>query len=316
MLDGEQWSQLLRGFIEEAGDLAREAEACLLELDQDPEASDAITRLFRAMHTLKGSAGLFSLTPLVDFTHHLENLLMAVRDGERRLDAGLVSLLLRCLDEINAMVGLIDPANGELPVDAEHQRELLDGLAARFDNAPALIEVRNVECTSRGRLDACAECHSQGAWHLSLRFDGELLRNGFDPASFVRYLGRLGDVLCLDVIDDALPALDDLDPEHCYLGLEIALCTSASKAQIEEVFEFIRDFCTLRILPPGSLVAEYLELIHALPEADERIGAILVASGLLTERELAEGLALQASQAHAQRPALGAVLVEQGMVPE
>ena len=315
MLDGEQWSELLRGFIEEARDLARQAEECLLELERNPADGEAITRLFRAMHTLKGSAGLFSLLPLVNFTHHLENLLMAVRDGERALTAELVSLMLRCLDEITSMVALIDPASGELPVDAAHQRELLDALAALTGNEPELIPTQAIDCPARGRLDACASCEAQGAWHISLRFDGELLRNGFDPATFVRYLGRLGEVLCLHLIDDAVPALEELDAERCYLGLEIALCTSAERAAIEEAFEFIRDFCSLRILPPGSQVDDYLALMRELPESDERIGAILVASGLLDEQDLARGLALQAQHSDALKPALGSVLVDQGLVP-
>ncbi|MDN6861064.1 chemotaxis protein CheA [Pseudomonas sp. CAN2814] len=314
MLDGEQWSQLLRGFIDEARDLARQAEECLLQLDAEPGDGEAITRLFRAMHTLKGSAGLFSLLPLVNFTHHLENLLMAVRDGERVLTAELVSLMLRCLDEISSMIELIDPASGELNVDPEHQQELLDSLARLLGGEPLLIPAVELECASRGQLDACAQCDAQGAWHISLRFDGELLRNGFDPASFVRYLGRLGDVLCLTLLDDAVPALEELDAETCYISLEIALCSSASKAEIEDVFEFIRDFCTLRILPPGSLVEDYLALMRELPESDERIGAILVASGLLTEHELVQGLELQAQQTAESKP-LGSVLVEEGMVP-
>ena len=91
MLNGEQWTQLLLGFIEEASELTKQAEEYLLQLDASPTDEEALSGLFRAMHTIKGSAGLFSLTPLVSFTHHLENLLMAVRDGNGagiRIDAG------------------------------------------------------------------------------------------------------------------------------------------------------------------------------------------------------------------------------------
>ncbi|HEA1503570.1 TPA: Hpt domain-containing protein, partial [Escherichia coli] len=285
MLNGEQWSQLLRGFIDEAGDLIKQAEEYLLQLDQTPEDEDAVNGLFRAMHTLKGSAGLFSLTPLVSFTHHLESLLMSVRDGQRKLEPALISLMLRCLDEIASMVGLIDADTGELPVDETHQNELIAALAAY--GAPARIEPEVIavasspaKCAQRGRFARCASCDTDGAWHISLRFEADLLRNGFDPASFVRYLSRLGDILRLEVIDEALPSLAEMDPESCYIGLEIDLCSEASKLEIEEVFEFIHDFCTLRILPPNSAQEDYLRLIQELPETDQRIGSILIASGL------------------------------------
>ena len=117
MLNDQQWSQLLLSFVEEAHDLAKQAEEYLLQLEQTPTDEDAINGLFRAMHTLKGSAGLFSLTPLVNFTHHLESLLMKVREGQQALTPVLLDLLLRGLDEINAMVELIDAESGELTVD-------------------------------------------------------------------------------------------------------------------------------------------------------------------------------------------------------
>jgi two-component system, chemotaxis family, sensor kinase CheA len=311
MLNGEQWSQLLQGFIEEARDLAKQAEEYLLQLDQRPDDQEAINGLFRAMHTLKGSAGLFSLTPLVGFTHHLENLLMAVRDGQRSLSPTLISVMLRCLDEIASMVDLIDTASGDLPIDTAHQDELLAALNEHggISTAPALIDSIEQDHGNRGG----ANCNSAGVWHISLRFDSQLLRNGFDPAGFIRYLQQLGEILNLQVIDDPLPALEELDPEQCYLGFEIDLCSEASKTEIEDVFAFIRDFCTLRILPPNSALDDYLQLIQDLPETDARIGSILVASGLLTEHELEQGLALQA-EAHELKPALGAVLVEEGLV--
>nr|WP_237720855.1 Hpt domain-containing protein [Pseudomonas fuscovaginae] len=72
MLSGEQWNQLLLGFLSEGRDLLKEAEDSLLRLETCPDDQEAINGLFRAVHTLKGSAGIFSLTPLVNLTHHLE----------------------------------------------------------------------------------------------------------------------------------------------------------------------------------------------------------------------------------------------------
>ena len=311
MLNGEQWTQLLLGFIEEASELTKQAEEYLLQLDASPDDEEALSGLFRAMHTIKGSAGLFSLTPLVSFTHHLENLLMAVRDGNGSLNPPLISVLLRCLDEVASMVALIDPQTGELPVDEQHQSQLLATLAEHAGTQP--IDPVHSMLVEEPSPAAVALNNTGGAWHISLRFSADLLRNGFDPASFVRYLGRLGEISHLALIDDTLPALPELDPEACYLGLEIDLLSEASKAEIEEVFEFIRDFCTLHILPPDSALGDYLKLIQQLPESDARIGQILVAAGLLTEHELQQGLELQAAAVET-KPALGEVLVSQGMV--
>src|SRR5690606_13137064 len=74
--------------------------------------------------------------------------------------------------------------------------------------------------------------------------------------------------------------------------------------------------CALRILPPGSAIEQYIELIQALPEDEERLGQILIASGALTAAELEVGLARQRTAlAQGQdAPRLGEVLVGTGAV--
>ncbi|MEX8520561.1 MAG: chemotaxis protein CheA, partial [Leptothrix sp. (in: b-proteobacteria)] len=88
-----------------------------------------------------------------------------------------------------------------------------------------------------------------GDWQISLRFGADALRNGLDPLSFIRYLDTLGQVLQIRTLAPELPALDALDAEHCYLGFEISYASSASQAEIEQVFDFVRDDCEISITP-------------------------------------------------------------------
>src|SRR6202008_4168839 len=119
-------------------------------------------------------------------------------------------------------------------------------------------------------------------WHISLRFGPDVLRNGMDPLSFIRYLGQIGQIVAIATIPDAIPEAESMDPETCYLGFEIAYATDADKVAIEGVFEFVQDDCELRIVPPHSQVSEYVRLIKDLPEGAERIGEILVKCGSIT----------------------------------
>ncbi|WP_273826033.1 chemotaxis protein CheA [Pseudomonas asplenii] len=254
MLSGEQWNQLLLGFLSEGRDLLKEAEDSLLRLETSPGDTDAVNGLFRAVHTLKGSAGIFSLTPLVNLTHHLESLLMSVRDGQRELTPALTSLMLNCMDELNAMIERVDPDSGLLDVDEARQAPLLAALfEAQGGNAddPAQTGPQHAPAVAADRL----------TWQVSISFCEELFRNGFDPAAFLRYLNRLGEITTLHTRSDALPALDRLDPETCHLGFDFELYTAASRGEIEDVFEFIQDFCELRLnplQPPAATPAEPL----------------------------------------------------------
>jgi two-component system chemotaxis sensor kinase CheA len=136
-----------------------------------------------------------------------------------------------------------------------------------------------------------------------------------DPLSFIRYLRTLGTVVGVVTCATQMPEAEAMDPEACHLGFEIALRTQADKAAIESVFDFVLDDCTLSILPPTSLSADYVELLHALPAESDRLGEMLVRCGAITARELDAALTRQ-SQAKAADapPRIGALLVEQGSV--
>ncbi|MGZ5859056.1 MAG: chemotaxis protein CheA, partial [Burkholderiaceae bacterium] len=111
-------------------------------------------------------------------------------------------------------------------------------------------------------------------------------------------------------VPDGLPQADEMDPELCYLGYEVAFKSSADKATIENVFEFVRDDSYIRILPPHSKVSEYVRLIQDFPAENARLGELLVKCGTVTAHELETALAVQAKSHPAQQ--LGKILIDKG----
>ena len=262
MFDSDQWMQLLEGFLEEARDLLKEAEDNLLRLEQGSADAEAINALFRAVHTLKGSAGIFSLEPLVALAHQLENQLMGVRDGQRQLTPPLVSLMLQCMDELNGMVESIDPQHGTLAPHTPRQQELLLALGG------------TLAAGGEALVPGPAEAGEINEWYLSIRFDNELLRNGFEPSSFLRYLDRLGRIESLQTLAWAVPDLHGLDAEACYLGYELTLRSAASREELLDVFALAEDFCTLRLqlreeadAPGPATASPETQTLAALPQA-------------------------------------------------
>ncbi|MYM92170.1 chemotaxis protein CheA, partial [Rugamonas sp. FT82W] len=153
------------------------------------------------------------------------------------------------------------------------------------------------EPAPRAETAAAADAGASNYWHLSLRFGAEVFKNGMDPLSFLRYLGQLGTIVGLETLADALPPAGAMDPHLCYLGFEVSFDSTADKAAIEDVFEFVREDAQIRILPPHSRVADYLRLIAELPEQAPRLGEILVRCGSVTALELDAALAAQAAAA-------------------
>ncbi|MBU4034181.1 MAG: Hpt domain-containing protein, partial [Proteobacteria bacterium] len=106
-------------FREEAGELLEELETSLLELEKDPADLKIVSRVFRAMHTIKGSGAMFGFDDIAGFTHHVETVLDKVRDGIVPVSKELIDLTLASRDHIRALLdaatggGEADPAEGQ-----------------------------------------------------------------------------------------------------------------------------------------------------------------------------------------------------------
>lgn len=305
MLSDDQWDQLLAGFLDESRDLLQRCEDSLNALAESPGSQESVNELFRAIHTIKGSAGLLGLDLVVHFVHDFENVLMAVRDGERKLDQALVDLSYRCCDHLAVLIDSVSQGDVADP-DPDKSSRLASALQQYL---PAQRRTA-VAPHPPGVAETLPEERITDTWHISVRFGEDLFRDGFDPASFVRYLTKLGRITDISLIDNLIPSdLTRFDPESCYLGLEIRLYTDADKSTIADTFDFIRDSTILRILPPESKTDDYLQLLNELPDSRSRLGEMLVCVGAITESELERTLNLQAFCEGDKK--LGECLVEQ-----
>ncbi len=314
--------ELTSVYVQESREQLAEMEAGLLQLEQVPDDRDTINGVFRAAHTIKGGSGVIECHFIEHFTHLVENLLDALRNSELDVTGPITTLLLECCDHMGRLVDTLADGAAEPPNEAQRQGEALTAqLKTIIDNHRAgetgssltvqddVVEVENL---GNGVVNT-------DSWHISVRFGRNVLRGGMDPLSFIRYLGSLGEIIGTETITDAMPVAEEMDPESCYMGFEIRLQTRASKSDIERVFDFVRDDCELRILPPQSTVADYIRLINELPEDTLRLGEMLVRCGALTQAEVDAGLSVQqssndaADDAEAPQP-LGEILIENKVV--
>ncbi|MDN0085161.1 chemotaxis protein CheA [Crenobacter sp. SG2305] len=309
--------ELLSVFVTESREQLAALEAALLQLETAPDDADTLNAIFRAAHTIKGGAGVIECGYIVSFTHVVENVLDQLRNGDIRLGTDLVAVLLACSDHIGLLLGELEAGHAtpadRLLADGDALLARLQGNGLGPDASLARTAVSVGALESLGGKTAEPDC-----WHISLRFEPHVLRNGMDPMSFLRYLATLGTIVHMETLADAMPSADEMDAEACYLGFEIRFASGADKAAIEGVFDFVRDDCTLHILPPHSRLADYIDLIQALPEDVMRLGEILVRVGAITQAELDDGLLAQQTPAADGVPAttipLGEILQQQQVV--
>jgi len=310
----------LRTYVAESRDLLQEMEDALLRIEQEEDKDELINAIFRAAHTIKGSAGLFGLDDIVAFTHGAESLLDKFRDGELTMTEEMVALFLACGDHITDLIDHVEMGGEKL--DDEVLAKGVE-LSNQLKQAGAAIMVTTVEESLQQPHESDLEQVISGSssanenWHISLRFGSDSLRDGMDPLSFLRYLGTIGEITNVSVLDDRLPAVEEMDPESCYLGFEINFKSNVDKQTIESVFDFVRHDSFIRILSPRSCISNYIDLIQELPEEDMYIGEILVSCGSLTQTELDKALAMQEElKQQADIQLLGSIVVKEGMTSQ
>ena len=108
--------ELIGEFITEGLDLITNAEEALLTLENDPDDMDAVGTVFRAFHTIKGTAAFMELTIISEMAHHAESLLSRVRDREIRYTGGYADLALRSLDMLKELIQAVEQALGGEPL--------------------------------------------------------------------------------------------------------------------------------------------------------------------------------------------------------
>jgi len=244
------------GFLEEAQDNLRQFEDALLVMESDPGNAENLNAAFRAAHTIKGGAGLFGFDAVVSFTHEAETLLDVMRAGRLQPDDPLMALLLESRDLIASLLDEVRSGQAD-PATADWSQRLGAALRAAAAADPAAAGKADLPSAAAAEdanssTPADDQDPAAGNWHLSLRFGPDALRNGLDPLSFIRYLDRLGRVAALETVVEAVPSLADLDAEGCVLGFEIVFDSPASRAEIEQVFEFVADDCDVHILAPDA----------------------------------------------------------------
>jgi two-component system, chemotaxis family, sensor kinase CheA len=170
-------------FVDESRDLIRSMEEALLTLEGQPDDEEAMNALFRAAHTIKGSAGLFPFNGIVSFTHVLENVLDRVRAGHQVLDSGLMELALRCSDHVGALLDVVTATGNDGAIDpavAAVGESLLVALNQYIGDAAAAVHAVPEGIWEDGPAAAAAvpsrPVTARDTWHVSLRFGVNVLR--------------------------------------------------------------------------------------------------------------------------------------------
>ena len=244
-LSADTMASIRAVFFEECEENLSALETGLLALQEGAEDWEIINTVFRAVHSIKGGASIFSLDALIDFAHLFESALSQVRARELALDGGIIKTLLKAAD---ALTDLVRAARVGQEVDPAVVAPLIDELAnlvavvAEDDDGFGDLAFTPVPVT----LDSLEGPGSSTGLTLHFRPAAELYAKANDPVLLLQELERLG---ALEVTLDrsALPMLGDLQADESYLAWTIVHSVGDADA-VREVFEFVQGDCQLEII--------------------------------------------------------------------
>ncbi|HZD90713.1 MAG TPA: chemotaxis protein CheA [Pseudolabrys sp.] len=245
--------QLKQTFFEECTEALQQIESGLTEIRETGPTDDTINAVFRSVHSVKGGAGIFGFEDLVRFAHVFETVLDAMRDHKLEPNHDNVDLMLSANDILSDLIAM-SGAGEAIPADLGSEcrvalENLLgggNGSAAHDDNSAAPADFEGIDFVPVMAADMGAD-DSKHVFHISFRPKPDLLKKANEPLYLVRELKKLGE-LELDADVSALPPLTELEPDRPYVAWTGTLTSAeATRAQVEEVFEFVTEDCELEI---------------------------------------------------------------------
>lgn len=285
-------------FKEEAYELLAELENSLLELEERPKDTELIGRVFRAMHTIKGSSGMFDFDDIAGFTHEVETVFDMVRNGKVAVTGELIEIALDARDVIKAM---LDASFGGVPVDEGKKGDILKSLKKLLPDAIEAKELSpGASLYTEGPEDFLSDdSKNKVTYRIRFRPNQNIFANGMNPANLLNELKQLGECNII-AQTDAIPELNDVNPELCYTYWDIILSSNRGINSIKDVFIFAEDDSEIKIeiIDEGGGFESETDY--------KKLGEILLERGDLTQEDLIKALD--------GKKKLGEVLVESGIV--
>ena len=182
---------LLPDFISEAGEHLEEMEACLLQLETEPDNLNVLNDIFRSIHTIKGSAEFIGLERVAELSHKLENVLDSLRQGEKTVNMEIVDTLIEAKDRIQLLVKDLESAQEEKTAidDLIDRIKQVSGDAEQQDEVSALKEqVDKTDSETTGSLETASTSagETQDLVDIDDEYDEE-----YDSELFDIFLGQL-----------------------------------------------------------------------------------------------------------------------------
>jgi len=214
--------EMIKDFVTEVTDLLHEMENDLILLEKDPGNTDIVNKIFRMMHTLKGSAAMCGFRNIQDITHAFEDVYEKIREGVIPVDTTIIDITLKGKDQIALMLDNRNDENETNRLINYLRSEFSNDIGHQFHNA-------NTDSYFTGTDDHL--------YCILFTPDKEIFERGIDPDKVINELKNTGSVRIVPHEGKKSWNRQKAD-KVCLSKWEIYLSTLLSKEEVESIFLF------------------------------------------------------------------------------
>jgi two-component system, chemotaxis family, sensor kinase CheA len=264
----------IQTYLDEAQEILRDLEQCLLDLEHAPEDGECIAKVFRCLHTVKGSGAMFGFEEIARFTHDIETVFDRVRGGDLPITQDLLTLTFQAKDHIQHLLQVPPQGTKEDTLRSDEMlREYRKYLAEPKED--------------RKGSAVAASLHGQPSTSgpmatFWIRFvpSESIFLSGTQPLGLLRELSELGGMHVL-FHEDRIPDLDGYDPDKCYGWWDILLHTDKGADAIQDVFIFVdEEEVFVRNIGAGGIRDSDIQALLKLFRTHEKAPFDEIASGV------------------------------------
>lgn len=233
-----EMQDLKEKFAIEAEEKIADLETAILVLEDNPDDKTKIESLFGALHSLKGSGGMFGYNKISEYTHDIETIYDYVRKDRIKINTELLDVTLRAIDHLKLLLKMGD----DLDVQSENEHQIKTAQIKEWASVKLKAAQIDQPVSTPVYLDQAMVNNviATRTYFISFKPHEHIFDNGTKPLYLIDELCALGDAFAIPHFEK-IPGLDSINPQLCYTWWEIFLATDESQGTIADVFIFVED---------------------------------------------------------------------------
>jgi two-component system chemotaxis sensor kinase CheA len=211
----------IQEYIEEAKQVLKSLEEALLQFEQRSADPEEINTVYRYLHTLKGSAGMFGFHDVERLSHELESIYSDIRDGIRQQDDFVLDLTLHAVDVLG---------------------DLLDGKDAAKEVDKIISDIGGIKSGAGSTTSSTSSNGASGkeeGFVVILRPDKDIFKRGINFQAIIEDVHQLG--TCEFIVhNEVVPFERQLANKQIESWFEIILASASGLEAVKDVFLFMK----------------------------------------------------------------------------